>query len=146
MRIQLEELMTRFPDAAVARAHLESLRWPEGVICPGCRGLNTSTRLRREAADRGLWTCRRCTRQFTVTVDSVMEDSHVPLHKWLIIIYLCASNKRVSAMLVSRALRIGYKSAWRIMKSLRQGVRVSHGKPLSARAWIPLGSVEIDHE
>ena len=56
----------------------------------------------------GLHPCRGCRAQFTVTVGTIFEDSHVPLHKWLLAIHLmCSSKKGVSALQIQRNLELG---------------------------------------
>ena len=57
---------------------------------------------------KGLWRCRSCSRQFTVTVGTIFEDSHIPIGTWLTAIHLlCASKKGMSAHQLHRMLR-GY--------------------------------------
>src|SRR5579863_9719814 len=93
-----------------AREYLESILWPEGPVCTGCGEVNNATRLQREAGSDthgriGLYQCRGCRKQFTVTVGTIFEDSHIPLQKWLIAIHLmCSSKKGVIALQLQREL------------------------------------------
>src|SRR3989338_2599647 len=92
-----------------ARAYLERLRWPHGVQCPKCR-LWDVTRLKGRT---GLFQCRHCRKQFTVTVGTIFEGSHIPLSKWVAAFHLlCASKKGMSSAQLSRMLGITYKCAW----------------------------------
>ena len=55
-----------------------------------------------------------------------MEDSHIPLHKWLYAFReFLASKNGVCAHQLHRTLGVSYKSAWfmghRIREALRQG-------------------------
>ena len=61
----------------------------------------------------GLWRCGPCKRQFTATVGTVFERSHVKLHKWLQAAHLMASSKKgISAHQLHRTLNVTYKTAW----------------------------------
>lgn len=53
----------------------------------------------------GVYKCGGCRKQFTVTVGTIFEDSHIPLHKWLFATHLmCSSKKGVSALQLQREL------------------------------------------
>src|SRR5665213_2042992 len=64
-----------------AREYFESRRWPNGPHCVHC-GSTNAYRLQGKSTRPGLLECRDCRQQFTVTVGTVMEDSHLPLSKW----------------------------------------------------------------
>ncbi len=70
---------------------------------------------------KGVWWCRSCKKQFTITVGSIFEDSHIPLHKWLLAIHLILSSKKgISAHQLMRNLEIGsYRSAWFMAHRIR---------------------------
>jgi transposase-like protein len=105
-----------------AREHLEKIRWPNGPVCIDCgsvevyklKGTSKSTR-------PGLIKCRSCKAQFTVTVNTVLEDSHIPLAKWVKGFHMmCASKKGVSALQLQRELGLGsYKTAWHMAHRIR---------------------------
>lgn len=104
---------------------LESVRWPEGPICPHCGELNNATKLKPRAESKkpvrnGVWKCNGCREQFSVTVGTVFEDSHIPLNRWLLVAYLmCASKKGMSAHQIHRMLCISYKTVWFMCHRLR---------------------------
>lgn len=108
--------MRRFTTDEAARAYFEGIRWPNGPVCPHCgssekiyaRTANTKTGTRQ-----GLYKCGECADTFTVTVGTVMEDSKIPLHKWLIAFYMmCASKTQISALQLQRQLELGsYRTA-----------------------------------
>jgi transposase-like protein len=129
-------LEPQFTDEDAAREHLEKMRWPEGPVCPHCGLLGEAykitvkektldelklTKKRIRKPRKGLWKCAGCRKQFTVTVKTIFEDSHIPLHKWLLAIHLmCASKKGVSAHQLMRMLDIRqYKSAWFMAHRIR---------------------------
>ncbi len=83
----------------------------------------------------GLRRCGPCKRQFTVTVGTVFEASHVKLNLWLQAVYLmCSSEKGISSHQLMRTLDVQYKTAWFMTHRIREAM--ASGK-LS-----PMGSVE----
>lgn len=114
----------KFNNEDVAREYLERIRWPNGVTCPHCGSLE-AYRLEgksesKKPVRRGVFKCKACRKQFTVTVGTIFEDSHIPLHKWLLAInLLCASKKGMSAHQLHRMLGITYKSAWFMAHRIR---------------------------
>jgi len=75
----------RFPDEESARVYLEGRRWPLlGPICPGCgSGERVATLGTCTTRKPGFYRCLPCGCDFTVRTNTVMERSHVPLHKWV---------------------------------------------------------------
>jgi transposase-like protein len=128
--LNLATLGKHLSDADVAREFLEAMRWPNGPGCPRC-GSNEAYRLTvrvesKRPVRKGVLKCKSCRKQFTVTVGTIFEDSHIPLNKWLLAIYLlCSSKKGMSAHQLHRMLDITYKSAWfmahRIRYAMTQG-------------------------
>jgi len=58
-------------------------------VCPHCASANVSPVVGTKRSHRvGLYMCRSCRKQFTVTVGTVFERSKVPLGKWLQMIHL----------------------------------------------------------
>lgn len=124
--LTLMSMMRRFSTEESARDFFENLRWPNGPVCPHC-GNCDQERIYKVTANigkkirAGLYKCAECSDQFTVTVGTVMEDSHIPLNKWLIAFYImCASKTQVSALQLQRQLELGsYRSAWFLCHRIR---------------------------
>lgn len=113
-----------FHDEAAAYAELEATLWPNGPVCPRCGGMNRITVVRGKTARSGLRRCGPCKRQFTVTVGTLFERSHVPLHKWMQAVYLlCSSKKGISSHQLMRTLDVTYKTAWFMSHRLREAMR-----------------------
>ena len=75
--------------------------------------------------------CGPCKRQFTVTVGTLFESSHIPLHKWLQAVYLMwASKKGISAHQLHRTLGVTYKTAWFMEHRIREAMRTDNLPPL----------------
>jgi transposase-like protein len=113
-----------FHDEDAAREHLEAQRWPDGPVCPHC-GARDVTKLEGKAHRPGVYQCKvkPCREQFTVTVGSVMERSHIPLTKWVLAIQLMAASKKgVSAKQIERMLGVSYRTAWFLMHRIREAM------------------------
>jgi len=142
----LTHLAKHFSDEDKARELLEQLRWgASGAVCPHCGGaspykLNPTGKGKKGTRVRkGVYKCRACRKQFTVTVGTVFEDSHVPISKWLLAIHLlCASKKGMSAHQLHRMLGVTYKTAWFMFHRLRYAMSQ---EPLASKL---RGTVEID--
>ena len=125
----LQNLMDNFATEADSRALLERMRWPDGVNCP--RDDCDSNKIMRFKS-RPIFKCKKCKRQFSVTVGSIFEDSKVPLRTWLHIIYLmCSSKKGISAHQVHRQFGVTYKTAWYLCHRIRYSMIDTWDTPLT---------------
>ncbi|MGB1560058.1 MAG: IS1595 family transposase [Sinimarinibacterium flocculans] len=130
-----------FTDADKAREYLEALRWPNGVTCPHCGAVGEHYQLQGKAHRPGLWKCKDCREQFSVTVGTVFESSKVALNKWLLAVHLmCASKKGISAHQVHRMLGVTYKTAWFMCHRIREAMKDENGGLLGGNG----GAVEVD--
>lgn len=114
-----------FVNADAAREYLERLYWPDGPICRHCGNADPGRihKLEGKSTRRGVFWCNECGKPFTVTVGTVMEDSHIPLNKWVLAFYLMNSSKKgISAHQLHRALGISYKSAWFLAHRVREAM------------------------
>ena len=92
--------MTNLSDAKyhyddAARADLEQVRWSNGANCPHC-GFVSVLRMAGKAHRPGVWHCGDCREQLSVTVGSVFESSHVPLHKWVLATHVMTCSRKAS--------------------------------------------------
>jgi transposase-like protein len=129
MKVEVNPMLSlsdtpQFQDKDKAREFLENLRWPNGPVCPHC-DCTTAYKLTAKPNSKrpvrpGVWKCKDCEQQFTVTVNTIFEDSHIPLNKWLLAIHLlCASKKGISSHQLHRMLGVTYKSAWFMTHRIR---------------------------
>ena len=128
--LTLIQIVDRFPSNEAARKHLEGIRWKNGIVCPHCRcsdqskfstiAVNAEKKVRA-----GLRHCAACGQQFTVTIGTIFEDSHIPLRKWLIAWYLlCSSKKSISSLQLQRQLELGsYRTALFMTHRIRYALK-----------------------
>lgn len=121
-----------------ARTLIEGIRWPHGPVCVKCRSKDIG-RIARSKGHPGLLQCRACKKQFTVTVGTIFERSHISLRKWVIAFHLmCSSKKGISAHQLHRNLGITYKCAWHMAHRIRHAMRCESLEALLR------GKVEVD--
>ena len=121
----------QFQDAEKAREYLEAVRWPDGPVCPHCGVVGGHYALKGKAHRPGLWKCKDCREQFSVTVGTVFERSKIALHVWLQAVYLlCSSKKGMSAHQLHRTLGVTYKTAWFMSHRIREAFNDGAQGPL----------------
>jgi transposase-like protein len=122
------------PDKCIE--YLASHRWPDGkVICPGCGSESVSYN-----ANRRTWKCssHHSKREFSIKVGTIMEDSPIPLDKWLVTMWLVSNCKNgVSSYEIHRDVRVSQKSAWFMLHRIRLAMQDEKGGKLS-------GEIEAD--
>ena len=120
-------------DDDIAREHLESIRWPNGPVCPHCGVIGGHYQLQGKAHRPGLWKCKDCRKQFSVTIGTVFERSKIPLSKWLLAVYLMVSSKEgISSHQIHRTLGVTYKSAWFMTHRIREAMRSGELAPMGS--------------
>ncbi|HEX4007040.1 MAG TPA: IS1595 family transposase [Acidobacteriaceae bacterium] len=124
--VNLCALIEQFGSEEKCRAYLEALRWPNGIHCPRCLSDKTSQITKRNQFD-----CDACRYQFSVTAGTIFNDSHLPLWKWFLCVYLlCESRKGMSANQIKRTLGISYKTAWYLCHRVRAAMKEVNPEPL----------------
>jgi transposase-like protein len=125
--LTLDNILAHFATDDQARKFLETWLWPDGPTCPRCKSSNPERVYEMKAASvrAGLFNCKDCRRQFTVTMGTIFEDSHIPLRKWLVAWYLlCSSKKGMSSLQMQRILGLGsYRTALFMTHRIRHALR-----------------------
>src|SRR5438105_11197940 len=115
----LQAAIKYFSDEQVCIDTVAALRWPNGPECPAC-GHKEHYYLKTQKR----WKCKECTKQFSVKLGSVFEDSPITLDKWLISLWMLVNCKNgISSYEIHRALGITQKSAWFVLQRLRLALR-----------------------
>ena len=112
-----------YHDDDAARAHLESLLWPEGPVCPHCGNVDAKRihLMQGKSTRPGLYKCKDCRKPFTVTIGTVMERSKIRLSKWVLAAQIMSSSKKgFSALQLQRMIGTNYETAWFLFHRLRE--------------------------
>ncbi len=115
----LTKEVKRFGSEGACREYLEELRWPCGVRCPRC----SSDRIAR-IRSRHKFCCNGCRYQFSVTVGTIFQNSHVPLWKWFVALYLMTESKEgVSLSQVKQTLDVTHKTAQSLFRRIQAAMK-----------------------
>jgi transposase-like protein len=132
----LQQAVKYFADPQRSHDFMVALRWPSGVVkCPRCESKDVSF-----ISTRRIWKCKHCktNKQFSVKVGSVMEDSPIPLDKWLCAFWLIANAKNgISSYEIHRALGVTQKTGWFLLHRIRLAMQ-------NNTMWKFKGNVEAD--
>lgn len=118
-------------DAHAALELVAALRWPDGVWCPHCSSRELSL-----LKSRHIWKCRarRCRKQFSVRIGTILEDSPISLQRWLSCLGAIANDEAgIRSRRLARALGVSQKSAWFMLHRVRLAIQTpafaAHGDP-----------------
>ena len=124
-----------FADEDLALEFAAKVRWPEGEqTCPKCGSIGEHYFLKTQRR----WKCRDCRKQFSFKVDTIFEDSPLPLSKWLPAVWMLANCKNgISSYELAHGIGVTQKTAWFMLHRIR--LAMGHGtfEKLS-------GEVEVD--
>ena len=113
--LSFTQFIKRFPNEKACVDYLYKVKWPKGFVCPvcGCRHCYT-IQTRRQ------YQCANCRHQTSLTANTVMHRSHLPLTKWFWAIYLVACDKRgISALALAGKIEVCYETAWNMLRRIR---------------------------
>lgn len=116
----LPQFQKLFRDDAACAAYLEGAKWPKGFVCPHCQEKGEPFRMTTRTA---VLTCRKCRKQTSLTVGTVMARSHSPLTTWFWGAYLVATmTPGISTVQFQRQLGLTRETAFGILHKLRAGM------------------------
>jgi len=143
--LTLTAIAKSYSDEAEAWKFMESVTWPNGPVCQKCGVIGTAYLLGDQKTSTGkksyrrLWKCADCRETFSVLVNTIFEDSKIPLSKWLIAVHEISGDKNgISSCELARKLDITQKSAWFMAHRIREAMTLP---PLSDKL---KGTVEAD--
>jgi transposase-like protein len=134
-----------------ALAFLESLRWPEGPVCPHCGSVNQAGLVTGKGARPRLRVCRHCRSQFRATMGCLMQGSHIPAERWFQIAYLLVGTYRgISLNQLSRYLELTNKTAQtsvrRLLQILRHLGEQDHVRAIETPYRLPANALDNDDQ
>lgn len=116
--LSMAKFFARYGTLDQCRQALLQARWPNGFVCPGCKG---SDHTRHDRGQRLLLQCCSCRRQTSLTAGTVFDASKLPLTVWFLAIHLLTQSKTgMSALQLMRDLGVSYRSAWLVKHKLMQ--------------------------
>jgi len=118
----LPEFQKVFPNDDACEKYLESIRWPDGFVCPKCGQQGDPYRFQTRASV--VLRCRACRKNASLTAGTVMQSTHTPLSTWFWGAYLMTTQTPgQSAIQFQRQLGLSrYETAFQILHKLRSGM------------------------
>jgi transposase-like protein len=138
----LQQAIQVFSDFDNCREFMAFLRWPDGIVrCPRC----DSDKVAYLPKARVYWCHGDHPKQkFSLKVGTVLEDSPIPLEKWLPAVWMMVSAKNgISSYELHRALGVTQKSAWFMSHRIRAALK-SGGFNVPYKLGGDGGPVEVD--
>lgn len=130
-----------FHNEQAAYEFVEKRLWPNGPVCPRCKGTGRISKMEGKSTRIGTYKCYVCRKPFTVKVGTIFESSHISMRFWLQAIFLISSSKKgISANQLHRTLGVTLKSAWFMGHRIREAMRAD-GLKVFGRGG---GVVEVD--
>ena len=116
--VSLHQFFQQIPNEEAAKIFFETKRWNDKKSCPCCNSNSFS-----ECKDRKPmpYRCRDCRKHFSVRTGTILEESKLPLHKWLMAIYMMTTaRKGIPSTQMAKELGITQKSAWFLAQRIRE--------------------------
>ncbi|MCY4146403.1 MAG: IS1595 family transposase [Chloroflexi bacterium] len=130
----LYQFMQEYPDESAAVKFFENRRWANGVCCAKCGSDNVAS---CKNAKPMPYRCRTCRKHFSVRTGTILAESKLPLHKWLMAIYMLhTARKGVSSVQMAKMLGVTQKTAWFLNHRIRQA--------MAHRGGLLAGTIEVD--
>ena len=118
-KISFYKLFKRFPDEEAAHRFFAERQWgkdEKNRFCPHCGGIRTT-----RTNHRMPYHCKDCRKRFSVRTGTILAESNISLHKWLMAMYLLNTNlKGVPSTKLARDLDITQKTAWFLAHRIRK--------------------------
>lgn len=123
----------RFHSEQACVDYLFQLRWPDGFVCSCCGHAEYWT------TSRGLYLCRQCRHQQSVTAGTIFHGTRKPMKLWLKALWWFSTSKTsVNASALKDLLGFGsYQTAWCWLQKLRTCTVLTDRTKLS-------GNIEVD--
>lgn len=123
IQVSNQDRTRKFWDEDAAYEFIEHRVWPDGPVCPHCRGVDQIGRLRGQSTRTRTYKCYECRKPFTVKIGTIFEHSKVPMYKWLQAMVLYRGRKHgINANQVGKALGVTFKTAKTMLTLIRKQV------------------------
>ncbi|OXS56604.1 hypothetical protein B1A99_19975 [Cohnella sp. CIP 111063] len=121
----IRKFMALFPNEQSCRDYLFAARWPRGFICTKCGEMRYCL-----IKTRNVYECANCKTQTSITSNTLMHRTKLPLRYWMVTLYWVASGQRCSARKLARTLQIQQRTADRLLRKVRLAMHKSEGTPM----------------
>ena len=114
-----KEFLKKYPTEKAIIDYFIKIRYPEGVKCNHCG----SDKIYQRSKQYKFFDCNGCGNSFSVFKDTIFEHTSTDLQKWFYAIHLFLNAKKgISAKQLQRETGVTYKTAWRMLRQIRQAM------------------------
>ena len=111
----------KFPTELSIIEYFIGIRYPNGATCPHCGAVKY--KIYKEPKYPKIFNCKNCFNTFSVFKDTIFEKSDTDLRKWFYAIHLMLNSKKgISGYQLQREIKVTYKTAWRMLKKIREAM------------------------
>lgn len=137
--MNLIEISNRFPAELEAVKYFEQFRWGKKPACPYCGSVSIGER------NKDLrWHCKDCFKSFSVTTNTNLHNTRLPLKSWLYAFAVISDAKKgVSAKQLERNLGVHYETAWTMYHKIRDLMAIENDG-VSLNDIVELDTTQID--
>jgi transposase-like protein len=115
------ELQRRYPNDEAVIAHFIGLRYAGSK--PACIHCGGTEKIYHKHTEPKKFKCNDCNNSFSVFTDTIFENSSTDLTKWMFAIHLFLNGKKgISGYQLMREIGVTYKTAWRMLRQIRQAM------------------------
>lgn len=120
----LQQAVIYFADLDRCDDFMRRVRWEDRKPrCIHCESDNLTW-----MASRRKYQCNACRKQFSMTVGTVFESSHIKLDKWFLAVWLIANCKNgISSYELARDVGVTQKTAWFMLHRIRAAMDLGGG-------------------
>ena len=137
--MNIYDFFKQFPDENSARNYFEIKRWGNVKVCPHCGSANIYECKNHIPMP---YRCKDCRKHFSVRTGTILEESRLPLQKWLLAMYMLTSaRKGISSMQMAKELGVTQKTAWFLAQRIREAWNLQNGSSDNDKLD---GEVEVD--
>ncbi len=113
--MDLYEIIKKFPTDASAYDFFEKIRWKGSIKCGHCKSVKVTGRY-----DNFTYHCSNCRNRFSVTTNTHLHNTRIPLTKWLIAFAVVSDAKKgLSALQLQRNIGVSYETAFNMAHKIR---------------------------
>lgn len=117
--MSLYEFFRKFPDEEAARRFFAEEQWgkdEKNRFCPHCGSVRTVTTTHHLP-----YRCKDCRKRFSIRTGTVLAESNLSFHKWLMAMYLLNTNRKgISSCRLAEYLGVTQGTAWFVAHRIRK--------------------------
>ena len=120
--LSMFEFQQRYGTDELCEAALAAARWPDGFVCPRCKGRASYPFRRGRQPYRQ---CAGCEYQCSLIVGTMFGATKLALTRWFMAMQLLTQAKNnVSALELMRQLGVSYPTAWLMKHKIMEAMRL----------------------